>query len=272
MDLRMTRFLSRFPSRAGALLLMTLAACSSSRSDAVAPVLDAGVVGADGSVAPITCGQPGALCSGAAWCAYALVGTCGNNGQLTGTCTARPTSCAENCPLVCGCDGHPYCNACAAQVAGTDVASGRGCVPPGGEFSAFMIPAAASAPAKIVIFEKDTTRMLCVEITLSKRADSLYGVRAPDTWGVENAIVTDSPDDCVITSNGTPRTPTGTTTVPGGGEGTITFSPETSAASALPCKLSIDARLAFAILPEWSWVPNVESLTATDVTVNGACE
>jgi hypothetical protein len=37
-----------------------------------------------------------------------------------GSCLLRPKACTADCPIVCGCDGKLYCNACIANAWGTD--------------------------------------------------------------------------------------------------------------------------------------------------------
>lgn len=44
-----------------------------------------------------------------------------------GVCKPRPEGCTEDCPGVCGCDGHTYCNACIAASAGVDVLHDGAC-------------------------------------------------------------------------------------------------------------------------------------------------
>ncbi len=47
-----------------------------------------------------------------------------------GVCQPRPSGCARDCPGVCGCDGHDYCNACNAAQAGVNVAHEGTCAEP----------------------------------------------------------------------------------------------------------------------------------------------
>lgn len=47
-----------------------------------------------------------------------------------GTCQPRPSACTEDCPGVCGCDGHDYCNACLAEQSGVSVAHEGSCAAP----------------------------------------------------------------------------------------------------------------------------------------------
>lgn len=48
---------------------------------------------------------------------------CGGSGR----CEPLPTGCTADCPGVCGCDGHTYCNGCVAAAAGVDVAHTASC-------------------------------------------------------------------------------------------------------------------------------------------------
>jgi hypothetical protein len=43
--------------------------------------------------------------------------------QASGSCFTRPPQCTRDCPIVCGCDGNFYCNACIANAWGLDIAS-----------------------------------------------------------------------------------------------------------------------------------------------------
>jgi hypothetical protein len=247
------------------LVAALVSACTDDDTTATPFVADAG---SDTSVAPVTCGQPGAACTGSEWCAYDLVGSCGREAH-TGACRARPTSCTGECPVVCGCDGQIYCNACQAQLAGSDVDKNRGCVPPGGEVSAFALP---TDPAKIVVFETDAARSLCLRLTLVHRLGTRFGLDVPAEWGVESGEITHDPADCTITVTGLPPTPQGTAVEPNGGQGSVTFASDPGQGGALPCKLSVAARFAFEPKPEYSWVPNVEVMTADNVAVGGACQ
>src|SRR5262249_3439749 len=53
---------------------------------------------------------------------------CGGN-DTGGTCQPRPVGCdTTDCPGVCACDGKLYCNLCAANAAGFDIASPNNCM------------------------------------------------------------------------------------------------------------------------------------------------
>lgn len=240
-------------------------ACSDDPTTATPVVVDAG---GDTAIAPVTCGQPGSLCTGGEWCAYSLVGTCGREGR-TGECRARPANCSNECPVVCGCDGQVYCNACLAQAAGNDVDKNRACIPPGGEVTAYAL---TGDPEKIAVFKKDATRNICMRLTLIRRLGTRFGLDVPAAWGVESGEITHDVGDCSITVTGLPLTPKGVAISPNGGQGTITFSAQASSTGNVPCTLSIGARLAFEPTAEYSWVPNVEVVTAQNVSVAGACQ
>lgn len=57
------------------------------------------------------------LCKSNEFCGFSDV--CGVT--KTGYCTAKPTTCTEDCPKVCGCDGKTYCNECKANQDGVSV-------------------------------------------------------------------------------------------------------------------------------------------------------
>lgn len=78
--------------------------------------------------APIACGaRAGDTCSATQWCDFGgTTGMCGQT-DLTGTCEARPTACADQIAPVCGCDGNTYNNACEAHRAGVDILDTRAC-------------------------------------------------------------------------------------------------------------------------------------------------
>ena len=74
-----------------------------------------------GGIASIRCPEPDTH-----YCDYGGKSACGA-GDMTGVCMPRPDACSKDCPIVCGCNGLPYCNACEAHRAGTDVNSGVSC-------------------------------------------------------------------------------------------------------------------------------------------------
>ena len=245
--------------------IATAPACSDDKTTATPAVVEAG---ADTAVAPVTCGQPGSLCTGTEWCEYSLVGTCGREGR-TGACKGRPTTCSNECPAVCGCDGRIYCNPCFAQLAGSDVDKNRTCFPAGGEVTAYSLP---GDPARIAIFKKDASRKICLRVTLIRRLGTLFGLDVPADWGVESGEITNDADDCTITTTGLPLTPKGAALRPNGGQGNVRFSSDSGQGGKVPCKVSVAARLAFEPTPDMSWVPNVEILTSDNVNVAGACQ
>jgi hypothetical protein len=48
-------------------------------------------------------------------------------GDMGGTCRPLPQICLDDCPMVCGCDGKFYCNACNAHAHGVDDSSNTSC-------------------------------------------------------------------------------------------------------------------------------------------------
>lgn len=214
------------------------------------------------------CGQAGALCAGNQYCAYKTSGSCGKNDE-TGNCNDRPQSCGPECPLVCGCDGKPYCNACEAQVAGSDTGP-RTCVPSGGEVTAFSI---SGDPAKLVVFKTDNDRKICVRLMLINRLQAKFGLSVPNGWGVDDALISNDPSDCTITTVGLPPTPKGTAPQAVGGAGVVEFSNDTGQGGKFPCKLSkVNFRLKFNPQADYAWAPNVEEVIGNDVSVAGACQ
>lgn len=87
-----------------AALLLALAACSGSD-------------GGPGSGA-VCGGFAGSQCPDDEFCDFAT-DSCGAADE-TGTCRARPTSCAEPPQPTCACDGKVYASPCEANRAGTD--------------------------------------------------------------------------------------------------------------------------------------------------------
>jgi hypothetical protein len=81
----------------------------------------------DGGGPPWTLGPPPCItepgnvheCPADKWC-YDIEHNCGYN---LGGCAQRPapSMCTDDCPGVCGCDKHAYCNECKANAAGVDV-------------------------------------------------------------------------------------------------------------------------------------------------------
>jgi hypothetical protein len=73
---------------------------------------------------------PSTECSLDTFCDFSSP-TCGRDPGVDpfGICQPRPQLCPLDCPGVCGCNGHFYCNACLAHVAGTDDSSDTSCLP-----------------------------------------------------------------------------------------------------------------------------------------------
>jgi hypothetical protein len=68
----------------------------------------------------------GASCKNAQFCDVPAASTC-DSWDPGAICEDAPSDCASDCPGVCGCDHRFYCNACAANAAGTGVAEGNEC-------------------------------------------------------------------------------------------------------------------------------------------------
>lgn len=248
-----------------ATFLVPFVACDDDETTPTPVTVDAGK--SDGPAA-VVCSQAGSLCAGDEWCSYSLVGSCGKRGE-TAECKKRPGgSCETNCPGVCGCDGKIYCNACEAQQSGTDVSTDKSCVPSGGEVLAYAL---YTDPPKLAVFKKDTGRNVCMRLTLVKRLGTEFGLDVPNDWGVEDGEITHDVADCVVTNNGLPPTPTGTSVRPNGGQGRVRFSNDFGQQGKFPCSVSIAARFAFAPTADYPWVPNVEPVAAEDVVVSGGC-
>lgn len=71
-------------------------------------------------------GTTGVVCGSSQYCAYPE-GQCRVPGA-TGTCATRPQLCLQYMDPVCGCDGIPYYNPCAAAAAGVSVAYHGACL------------------------------------------------------------------------------------------------------------------------------------------------
>jgi len=78
-----------------------------------------------GSAAPRVGCHDNTSCSANEYCEFSP-GLCGK-GQSPGVCRPRPASCASGYDPVCACSGRVYDNACAARVAGEDLAVMGGC-------------------------------------------------------------------------------------------------------------------------------------------------
>jgi hypothetical protein len=99
-------------------------------SDDAASTVDAGsddAASGDAGGSLNSCGGfAGAVCTSTEYCQYTGPVTCGA-ADGTGVCRARPTSCAPDTNVVCGCDFMTYANACEAARAGTDVSASGSC-------------------------------------------------------------------------------------------------------------------------------------------------
>ncbi|MBI2897308.1 MAG: hypothetical protein HYY06_27370 [Deltaproteobacteria bacterium] len=77
------------------------------------------------------CGGRGNLaCDAAEFCDHASDQPCTRPGA-SGVCRPRPSVCGDFWEPVCGCDGRPYRNACAANLAGTEIAAEGQCLSAG---------------------------------------------------------------------------------------------------------------------------------------------
>ncbi len=243
-------------------LLLALFACGGRNLDDEnkndVPTADASVGGA--------CGRPGSACTGTDWCSFGTVGSCGSDNQ-GGTCRARPNACGETCIGVCGCDGRVYCNACEAQRNGSDVATGDACYPAG----AYSAHTYGSGIPRIIVFKSDVTRNVCVRMIFQGAetggANEYKVSKGP--WTLEVADITNQAEDCIITSVGLPRTPTGDVLQATGAQGVIEFAGSIDA----PCVLSAKVFLKFDPTG-FAWAPDSEPLAPKNVIIGGqtACQ
>src|SRR5262245_5051692 len=120
-----------FPRLLVLLVLVVAAACGGDDEGAAidagggepadaAPGSEADAGASDASAAEPCGGLQGLQCDEAHYCDWPE-DTCGR-GDETGSCLPRPTECDRPGPPVCGCDVRPYESACAAAMAGFDVA------------------------------------------------------------------------------------------------------------------------------------------------------
>ncbi len=89
--------------------------------DVIAPVGDVPPGGA--------CGPGVGDCDATGFCSFPSDAPCGAPG-VAGVCTARPTGCHRDCPGVCGCNGHRFCNTCVAEARGFSVRQTGNCEEP----------------------------------------------------------------------------------------------------------------------------------------------
>ena len=90
-----------------------------------------GATGSGGGTGAVCGGLLGLTCGVSQWCDFPG-GTCGA-GDQQGQCSPRETCTPTDCSnVVCGCDGHSYCNACLAHSRGLDTTDTRSCIPGNG--------------------------------------------------------------------------------------------------------------------------------------------
>lgn len=75
------------------------------------------------------CGEGLGDCDAGGFCQYPSETPCGGEG-IAGVCVARPTGCRRDCPGVCGCNGHRFCNTCSAEARGFTVRHDGNCEEP----------------------------------------------------------------------------------------------------------------------------------------------
>jgi hypothetical protein len=73
------------------------------------------------------CGGEHGACDATGFCRYPAEDICGDGGSA-GVCEARPRGCKRDCPGVCGCNGHRFCNTCVARARGFSVRHGGPCM------------------------------------------------------------------------------------------------------------------------------------------------
>lgn len=78
--------------------------------------------------APKCGGLAGLRCAAGSYCEFTATQRCGMADQM-GTCEVQPQMCTAQYDPVCGCNGKTYSNGCAANAAGTSVASKGACKP-----------------------------------------------------------------------------------------------------------------------------------------------
>ncbi len=87
----------------------------------------AGTGGVGDAAIPWCGGETNQPCGSDQFCDYAPSALCGASLQ-TGLCKPRPTTCTDDCPGTCGCDGKFYCNDCMAQMSGVDESPDKSCL------------------------------------------------------------------------------------------------------------------------------------------------
>jgi hypothetical protein len=166
---------------------------------------------------------------------------------------------------VCGCDGKFYCNACGANAAGTDVATGTSCLVDAGSSAVYSAQEIFTNLPRFAIFKADPARDVCFRLVVEMTGGGApLGIATPAGWTVGMAEVTDHASDCVSGNGGFPAPPLGAAVSAIGGAGKIDF-----AASGPQCSVTVHASLSFA--KGAPFVPANEPLDVDLLLVNGAC-
>jgi hypothetical protein len=222
-----------------------------------------GATSGGGGKAETRCGGvTGATCAADEWCRYDVAGSCGDV-DVSGTCEQRPTTCDEDCPGICGCDGQFYCNGCLANAAGLDVSSDVDClVMPGEGYSAVAL---ATGVPRYAIFKAMPAAGLCVRLVVAGAGlgGDGYGITSTMNWTVENAEITNDPADCALSAAGFPVEPASMVVGASGGSGSLKQD-----SIDLPCTVDIHATLNFP--QDFPWVPPTASLDADGLVIQGA--
>jgi len=175
-----------------------------------------------------------------------------------GTCATKPTTCDDDCPGVCGCDGNDYCNECVAKANGTDVVSCNGAMV---EYAAAAWPGGLD---HIIIMKANYTDNTCWRIYLDAPITGFYSITVPSPWGISSIVPTNDVTDCLDWQ--APQQ--GQNAVPFIGIGSISW--QLGSGMFYPCELNIDASVAFEDPPP----PNIqinETFAAQNVVVVGGC-
>ncbi len=124
---------------------------------------------------------------------------------------------------------------------------------------------------RFVVFKADPARNVCVRLIFNGAGSGTiteYKV-SRGQWQLETADITSRAEDCVITSAGYPRTPTGDVLRATSAQGVIELAGDLAA----PCALSAKVFLRFD--PSgFFWAPDSEPLAPTNVVIGGqsACK